>query len=742
LEKALPFSVSHGTLSKTIIKLNENKLIRKRKDGRYEITFEGRWALRKGATEPPTLDPHVKRLMELHGYDELTPAQREFFNRSDLLRLRRNVCIFAFPDQGKTLMAELYMLKVLMSRRKVVYLTPYKALNREKHELFYEIYDLGLGFSVRRVDGDTPTRLRDLERARLVVATYERASIDFTLRRKWMLDRELLIADEITLLEDEDRGPDIDLFLTTVRAKYGMKIVTLSSHIGNEDDLVKWLDGTKFPSLQTGPRREFLASLSDNSVVLEEVRGPYKKILSLDNSPWTHVIMKRIEAEGEGKTLFLSGARMRVEHIAAELLLLPRKSIAKGYMPDLPFLEETALAQQLVSYMSRGISFHHAGVPHFLRRVIENGVRECGLNAISATTTLSHGVNLPFSAVVLDFDSFTDLKRVDYEQYVGRARASAVGRSVSVYIVTSNPIDARRVFAGGLEDIQPKTLKPILVEKIILSTMAGRRPIVESTLVTNVNRSLSRTAGFICSKSKPEVEPAIRSTLRKMLRTHFLSKKRNIIQLTDRGQLLTELGLDCEEDNWIRKELQTAKYWEPSDLELLRIACTIGLAKDFEYLKNPKERAKLLSDWIEETSLDRIVSLFRSHMPLRDADVPRLAHDVAEELTKVSRIAEHMRLIEIKLQAMKLVRRLRHGVEDDLAETDLLDLKNMNRLVARKLFDGGFKSTFEIYESEPGTIVKECHLGEREARLIHKEVWSKRNDDKWMREYKKWRRKR
>jgi helicase len=740
IKKSFPDGTSPGTFKKALDGLIRVGLARRRNDGKYEATFRGRWALHDPNCPPPSLDSSFVRLMELHGYDSLTPTQQEFSRRNDLRHPKKSIAIFAPPDQGKTLLAELCILEALRAEGNVLYLTPYKALNREKFELLHEIFQQGLDFSVTLVDADNPRRPDVLERSRIVVATYERAAIDLRLRRRWILNRRLVVADEITLLDEVDRGPQIDLFLTELAHLPRKVVVTLSSRVENEKLLAKWLTAVYLPSNYQSHRHQFVVTRSPKSLVIDEIDGPSHSEIRIGRRHWALSILQQMTSDEAGVSLVLSGSRVEAERIAIEVARSNKSRWRSSYLLKFPRIEETNLTRQLNYCLSHGVAFHHAGVPHSLRRAIEDAVRGRSVRVLSATTTLSHGVNLPFASVILNFDSFVHLKRIQYEQFVGRARVSIVGKPVSVYAVTSEQQAdrLRKMLTQGLERVVPATLSSSIVERAALDFLQ-EVGVKEERLIKKVDRLLSLTAGSVCVGTRVNLTSRIRASLNRLARLGFVKNKRGFVQLTPEGMLMRELGLSAKETHQVQTRLASSNSWTDPIVELLTVACGLGIVNEFDYIKDPATRAQLLKAWIRETPLQEIISQ-TPNLSVRDADIQRLAHDTAQELQSVSRIAESMRLPHIVILCRSLARRLRFGVESDLAETDLIQVKHMIRPLARRLYSAGIKSTFAIYHSNPRKIAASIRLHETDIKPICDAVDEKKNEAKWIRAYRKWRR--
>ncbi|MEM3723494.1 MAG: hypothetical protein QW179_03490 [Candidatus Hadarchaeales archaeon] len=742
LEEKLAFGGSHGTLAKALKALQREGLIRKREE-KYELTFEGRWCLHKGPAEPlPNLPEEAKTLMEIHGYLEPTPTQLEFFSHRDLMKPEKNICIYASPDQGKTLLAEFYAFREIKAGGRVLYLTPYKTVNREKHELFEEVFGTHLGYAVRRVDGDTPTPDNELGQAHIVLATYETAHMAFIAQKKWVEQRTLVVADDIALIGDEYRGAGVDIFLTLLRRESRAKIVALSSRVGNEDSLAQWLSALRFSTGHARPRREYVVIKEGNSIILEHAGEPKEK-LPLGRLKRRQVLFDH--AKKLGTVLFLFGNRHTAEK-TSELLCGPTKT--RKIEPP-PFVEETELTKRLVKYLEHGVGLYHAGIPAEFKRIVEAEIRRGQLQAVAATPSARFGVGLPSAAVILYLDGWASpLTRFAYEDYIGKAGAGGAGSPIYVYLVTEEPEKARQLLTSGLEDVRPQTLGESLetsLEKAVLFAVQ-RKPLVgKEALVKHVVEILQATAAHICSGGALSLDSAVRKKLAKMEEKGLLSLQDGKILLTGRGKLMAELGLESAQEEMIRKRLERLKGRQRVDQELLKLAleCSWALGRS-----EVTECVRALKKWIDEAPLDAIISTSKSKLVRHDADVVTLANDAAEKMNAIFRIARDMGLEEISAQAETLERRLRHGVREDLLESDLLELKNMNRVVARRLYKAGFKSIFHIYDAftppktrDVDAIAAKTGLSAKMVKEIQEEVWEKRKDKEWLRRYVEWSRK-
>ena len=114
---------------------------------------------------------------------------------------------------GKTLVAELAMLDTILNKNKrVIYIVPLKALASEKYKEFKELYDEK--FKIRIAIGEIQNEKYNYNYDLLLVTAEK---LDSLIRHdKSILDElGLVITDEIHLLNDEKRGPTLEILLSS-----------------------------------------------------------------------------------------------------------------------------------------------------------------------------------------------------------------------------------------------------------------------------------------------------------------------------------------------------------------------------------------------------------------------------------------------------------------------------------------------------------------------------------------------
>lgn len=181
----------------------------------------------------------IFELLKKKGFEKLRPSQIKSINAG--LFEDKNLLVCTPTASGKTLVAELAALNgILHEKGKALYVVPLRALANEKYKQFKEYYpNIKIGIS----SGENDSKDRHLEKYDLIVLTSEK--LDSLLRHHtpWIKYVKTAIFDEIHLLNDQSRGPTLEIVITILRKILNeVQIIGLSATIGNPDELAKWLD--------------------------------------------------------------------------------------------------------------------------------------------------------------------------------------------------------------------------------------------------------------------------------------------------------------------------------------------------------------------------------------------------------------------------------------------------------------------------------------------------------------------
>lgn len=182
---------------------------------------------------------NIQKQLEKQNIKELRPSQAKAIE-AGLFENENNQLVASPTASGKTLVAELAMLhSILNKKKKAIYIVPLKALASEKYKEFRELY--GDDFKVRIAIGELQNEkfVYDFD---LLLVTSEK--LDSMLRHdsSFLENLGLLVVDEIHLLNDEKRGPTLEVLLSIFKTKYPkIRVIGLSATVGNANEISKWL---------------------------------------------------------------------------------------------------------------------------------------------------------------------------------------------------------------------------------------------------------------------------------------------------------------------------------------------------------------------------------------------------------------------------------------------------------------------------------------------------------------------
>lgn len=169
----------------------------------------------------------------------LRPSQEKSIKKG-LFKNNHNQIVCSPTGSGKTLVGELAMLDVILNKnKKVIYIVPLKALASEKYKEFRDLY--GEDFKVRISIGELQNERYNYD-FDLLIVTAEKLDSLIRHDRKILENLGLVIVDEIHLLNDEKRGPTLEILLSIFKTKFKkVRVIGLSATIGNSKELSDWL---------------------------------------------------------------------------------------------------------------------------------------------------------------------------------------------------------------------------------------------------------------------------------------------------------------------------------------------------------------------------------------------------------------------------------------------------------------------------------------------------------------------
>lgn len=183
---------------------------------------------------------NIRIYFEKQGIKELRPSQEKSIKKG-LFENNKNQIICTPTGSGKTMVAELAMLDNIINKKKrVIYIVPLKALASEKYREFSELY--GDEFRIRISIGELQNERYNYDYD-LLILTAEKLDSLLRHNQEILTNLGLVIADEIHLLNDERRGPTLEIILSIFKSKFKkIRLIGLSATIGNAKEISSWLN--------------------------------------------------------------------------------------------------------------------------------------------------------------------------------------------------------------------------------------------------------------------------------------------------------------------------------------------------------------------------------------------------------------------------------------------------------------------------------------------------------------------
>ncbi|MCK9566565.1 MAG: DEAD/DEAH box helicase, partial [Methanothrix sp.] len=479
------------------------------------------------------LSPEAVKLYEDRGYKELYPPQAEALERG---LLDGKSMLLAMPTaSGKTLLAELTMLKAALQGSRSLYIVPLRALATEKYDSFKKFRDLGVSVGIST--GDFDKRDERLGKNQIIIATSEKADSLMRNGASWVQDLAVLVVDEIHLLNDVGRGPTLEMTITKLRhCNSNLQVIGLSATVANAKELAAWLKAELVSSdwrpirLREGIICNGKQVFSDGEVPMQAMKDEALALIKDTLSQSAQILI----FENSRKNAEASASRLCGLITAdAGTLALSQSILATG---------ESETAARLASCVSRGVAFHHAGLLSEQRQLVEQGFRDNKIKVIASTPTLAAGLNLPARRVLIkNYKRYeygrgmTPISVIEYRQMAGRAGRPGLDPYGESFLMAKN--------SSEVQDLMEHYIQGTPEE--IWSKLAS-----ESALRTHLLSTFS--AGF--ARNEPELKAFIATTfyaqqqdpwnldvtLEKVI--DFL-KDNGMIQGSDEGDLLpTRLG--------------------------------------------------------------------------------------------------------------------------------------------------------------------------------------------------------
>ncbi len=333
------------------------------------------------------LDIHEEAKQILSAFVDTLNEPQELAVHAGLLE-RKSIVVASPTASGKTLIAEMAMLKNFYAGGKTLYLVPLKALGSEKHAEFTEKYGNIMKIALSLGDYDTDSKW--LERYDVIITSNEKADSLLRHGTAWLNDINLVIADEIHMIDDVSRGPTLEIVLTTLRTQQP-HILALSATISNAAEIAKWL-GAELVESNYRPVKLYKGVYYPTTLDIEE-----KDAIQFNTKEDSEIVLAKHALEKGKQSLVFVASRRSAEAAAEKISTAIAAKLPANEKIELEKIAKKALStlspptqqcKRLAACIARGTAFHHAGLVAAQRSLIENAFKAGLIKTLTATPTL------------------------------------------------------------------------------------------------------------------------------------------------------------------------------------------------------------------------------------------------------------------------------------------------------------------------------------------------------------------
>lgn len=715
----------------------------------------------------------VKEIIIKSGLVKLYPPQEEAIKAEALKG--RNLVLASPTASGKTLVAEFCALKHILEKNgKTIYLTPLRALASEKYQEFKKYTSIrksnGRRIRIGISTGDYDSTDAWLERYDIIVTTNEKADSLLRHRAKWMDEISLVVADEVHLLNDGERGPTLEVVLARLmQVNPDMQVLALSATINNVEEIAEWLKAgyvtTEWRPIQ----------LNEGVVLHEEIQfkdGDARKIEKRSRNSAINLALNTIKTGGQA--LIFANTRRKAVTLAKKatsqvdgLLSKPvKRALARDAEKILAAGERTRISELLAELVQHGTAFHHAGLGGGHRRVIEDSFRRGKIKVLAATPTLAFGVNLPARTVVIQdyrrYESgygYYPISVLEYKQMAGRAGRPKYDK-VGEAILTAKTSDEADYLMESYILAKPERIwSKLAVERIlrshVLATIAAD--------FAHTERGIYEFFGRTFYAYQYDVK-AIKSVIAKILKYLYDEEMIDVagddIFATKFGKRVSELYIDPVSAVIIRDALRYSPTYltelsllhiiahtpdmapklRPYTQEIDQIAVFMEEHKEellvdvpdewedriaYEELLGEVKTAMVLKGWIEEMSEDQAIERFR----VQPGDLYRTIQNAKWLLHATHELALLFGNKRVRPQTLRLMERIEKGVKKELLP--IVKLEGVGRVRGRILYNAGYKTIEDIKHAAIKDLVSLPLIGPRLAKKIKEQVGGFVRKEEW-----------
>jgi len=713
----------------------------------------------------------VKEVLLRSGIAELYPPQEEAV-RAGVLE-GKNLVLASPTASGKTLIAELCSLKHILEKNgKVIYLTPLRALASEKFDEFKKYTTIkkanGKRVNVGISTGDFDSTDPWLERYDVIITTNEKADSLLRHRAKWMDEISLIVADEVHLLNESERGPTLEVVLARLmQINPEIQILALSATINNVDEIASWLKAS-YVITEWRP-----VSLKEGVLLHDEIQfkdGDARKIERKTKDNTINLALNTVKTGGQA-LVFASTrknsatmAKKIAEHTGDVLSKPMKRTLQHEAEKILSAGERTRISESLAELVRCGTAFHHAGLAGAHRKLVEDLFRQGRIKVLTATPTLAFGVNLPARTVIIqDYRRYEagygyyPISVLEYKQMAGRAGRPKYDKEGEAVLIAKTADEADYLMDSFVLARPERIWSRLAVEKIIrghvLATIASDFAHTENGIYDFFGKTF-----YAYQYDVKAIKSIIAKILKYLYDEEMLELSGENIYATKFGKRVSELYIDPASAVVIRDALRQkpvsltdlsllhliahtpdmGPVMRPYSQELDQMAVLMEEHRNEFFVEVPNEwsdriayeeflgeikTALVLEGWIEETSEEKLLERFRA----QPGDLYRTIENAKWLLHATHELTLLWKETEIRSLAYELVERVTKGIKKELLP--IVKLEGIGRVRGRIMFNSGYRTVEDVKYAKMDDLMRLLGAGtakkvkEQVGGFVKKETW-------------------
>jgi helicase len=707
------------------------------------------------------------------GIVELFPPQQEAIEAGALQG--KNLVLASPTASGKTLVAELCCLKHVLERGgKAVYLAPLRALASEKFDDFQRYTKLkkpnGQHINVGISTGDFDSGDPWLGRYDIIITTNEKADSLLRHRAKWMDEIGLVVADEVHLLNEAERGPTLEVVLARLmEVNPDIQVLALSATMGNVDEIAAWLKA-EYVITEWRP-----VNLKEGVLLHDEIQfkdGDARKIERKTSNDTVNLALNTVKTGGQA-LVFASTrknaaalAKKIADQTGKELSKLAKKTLEHEAERIRTADEKTSLSETLADLVACGAAFHHAGLAGPHRKIIEDLFRQGRIKVLTATPTLAFGMNLPARIVIVqDYRRYEagygyyPISVLEYKQMAGRAGRPKYDKNGEAILIAKNADEEDYLMENFILARPERIWSRLAVEKIlrghVLATVASDFAHTENGVYEFFGKTF-----YAHQYGMKAIKAVIANILKYLFDEQLLYLDKGNLHATPLGKRTSELYIDPVSAVTIREALKNKPEWvtelsmlhlitrtpdmgpvmRPYGEEIEVIAVQAEQHREELFVPPPNEwddqiafqeylgelkTAMILNAWIEETSEEQLMNKYR----VQPGDLYRIIENGKWLLHATQELSELLKQKEMLPLISELNERVSKGIKKELLP--IVKLEGVGRTRGRIMFNAGYRSIENVRHATLEELTNLPTIGPRLAKKIKEQVGGFVKKEKW-----------